>query len=251
MDLLQSLLVRRQGKETPVLTSIDGRNCSEIMAAGGGAARPQWQDVHLRQAAQLSMLAPFGDPDQPLEMNENLPPSGQQDQAIQIVEELPLADLDNMLSLQSMDDFDGENPYVTRPKLVPVVSRKPNGELATKFQHLCDQHGVKPVWTVEEVSAYRFVGKVQIGSESIGIDEPKPSKKLAKEEVCKLAIARMPHIEKMDLGVEKKRGTKRKKSETTQDFTPSLDKSENWIGILCGEWYLSQGAQFVFESVTY
>lgn len=221
MDLLTSLVVRRQGKEAPAYTSIDGRECRRIAmacAAEGPSSSQGWEALLLSQHSyrgpELDYLA--------------APPSAQD---VRKIDNDSAFEFGGMPDLQSIDDFERENPYTPRPKLVPVISRKSNPEHAVKFQHLCDQHGVLPEWTIEGTTAQGFLARVQIGTESITIDEPQPNKKLAKEEVCKLAIARMPQLpfDQMD-GVVRKRGTKRK----SESAIITVDKSENWIGTLNG-----------------
>lgn len=147
----------------------------------------------------------------------------------------------NRTGIQSLEDY--EAIYPPRPRMVPVSARRQqsSGEAATKFKGLCDRHGVKPVFSFEETEPQSFLAKVQIGSESFQLPEPRPGKREAKEELCKLAIPHIPAIEKME-GNKKSRASKRKPSEPDRfdagraPFpTSKVDQSENWIGILNGK----------------
>ena len=137
-----------------------------------------------------------------------------------------------MLNLQSIEEFDLQNPHRPKPKYIPLQVEKTNGEQTTKLQHLCDQHGVRPIFTFEEIHSQAFSATVEIrlGTDTIKerIEEPKPSKKHAKEEVCRLAIARMPPVDKMH-GIEKDRRKKRKASDDVGGV-----ESTNWVGVLQG-----------------
>lgn len=131
--------------------------------------------------------------------------------------------------LQSIEDWEVENPHVPQQKMVSATVPKSTGEWTTKFQHQCDQHGVRPVFSYEEPSPFSFIAVLEVDGKQFRTETPLSSKKHAKEKVSKMGLAALPPLDKME-GVAK-RGTKRK-SDAALEGAPTKDGSENWIGIL-------------------
>ena len=254
MDLLSSLLVRRQGKLAPAFTSINPRKLEglfpsssmassappssspqELLSSQGFAASQTVPD-HFRPPSCGQMAA--GDEDRKATFEEMFGPGSQfykdhyENASPTATEELDGLSMGTP-NLQSMEDFERENPYkpvLPKEKLISIGVSKPTGEFSTKFAHQCDQHQVRPVFTYHEVAKNHFTAQVAIGDEAIELTEPQPSKKHAKDEVCRLALERMPKIEKME-GLDK-RGKKRKSGEALENPQSRRDDSENWVGIL-------------------
>lgn len=145
------------------------------------------------------------------------------------------SDISSSPRVQSMANWDKDNPFNPQQKRVPINVPRSTGEWSTKFQHRCDQLGLKPEFSYAEVKEQSFNASLRVGEWSLTTPEPKPNKKLAKEEVCKLAVERMPAVEKME-GVE--RAGKKRTSEDAALEAASVsraDRSEDWISILNGE----------------
>lgn len=133
----------------------------------------------------------------------------------------------------SMEAFDEANPYQPKVKLVPATVPKSTGEWKTELKHHCDQFGVRPVVSYEEVSSQSFIAKLDVAGRIFVTKDPQPSKKHAQEEACKLALAEMPPLDKMEgMDGAGKRGKKRKSGDDVAEATPRRDESENWVGVL-------------------
>ncbi|KAK5171193.1 uncharacterized protein LTR77_004337 [Saxophila tyrrhenica] len=135
-------------------------------------------------------------------------------------------DPDIALELQSIEDFELQNPYQPNPpaKVVPLPSSKGNYESTVKLHHLCDQRGVRPEFTYNEPSAFRFSAKVEIGSLSFQTPNSFPTKKQAKDAACSLALSEPSNLDAVA-------GVKRK-APLVADVGPEVDRSEDWISIL-------------------
>lgn len=109
----------------------------------------------------------------------------------------------------------------------PNEERRPSTQYVSRFYLLCQKQQIVPQITETEVAPYRFTATVEFGEEKVSLqNEDFPSKKAAREAVCKLAIDRL--LADTDASSQ---GSKRKA--TTPSLPPSaIDNSENWIGIL-------------------
>lgn len=200
MDLLDSLV------------SSDGRTCSQVLREMATNLLSSSQEQSLRQTHPHAIGSAT--------MAEGPPPSAQPHQD----ENMPKSSY----PLQPLGEFEIENPYTPKPKLVPIQG-KATTETIPQFYQLCQLHGIQPVVTESEVYKGAFTAKVVFGTKVEEVTYPYSSKRAAREAVCKLAIARLPSIENAQ-----KVGTKRKVS-YTDEVVPQLDTSENWIGILLGK----------------
>lgn len=267
MDLLRSLRVNRHDDLPYPHTAIDwARPWAASSAPTAAVQAPQSSPLHLSQPAASQ---PFASSqgfslsqdnlrvlDLPLEM-ERPPSCGQPQQDENQVphpdqrprlalRSLPYQDnvqdfaddfSDRSCSpgLQGIDDWMQSNPDTRGQKLVSATVHRSTGEWATKLQHRCDQRGVRPEYYYQEVSKGSFTATLEVGGRRFVSTTPHPSKKLAKEEVCKLALEAMPAVEKME-GVEGagKKGKKRKSEEAGVGMpgVPKSDRSEDWITLL-------------------
>ena len=128
------------------------------------------------------------------------------------------------LRLQSIADFDKENPYIPKAKKATISPPPKDGNGAgsvAQFYSLRDIHGIQPDFRISEVLGEGFRAKVVLGKLVEQLDHSYPSKQAAKEAVCQLAI---PHL----VAIPTKTGTKRKAASPVVE----VDTSENWIGIL-------------------
>lgn len=141
-------------------------------------------------------------------------------------------------NVQSMEDWEKANPYTGRPKLVPTTVPRSTGEWKIKLQHKCDRDGVRPEFVYTQPSEQAFIAILSVHGKTFETPTPQPSKKLAQEEVCKVAVAGMPPMEQMQ-GLEgtANRGKKRKSGDIDleQPVRPQADKSEDWISLLNSE----------------
>ncbi|KAK3723235.1 hypothetical protein LTR37_001958 [Vermiconidia calcicola] len=207
MDLLESLIVPSQEQLAEIYNSSDATRPSQGPMAAATLSQPSSQEQRHNPGDQN----PFSPPPsgQTNDENVSLAPSG-------------FAELAN---LQSIDDFDKAFPYrEKKPKLVAVRS-KGNPEASIKFQHICDQCGLRPEFTFSEPFPGYFKATVRFAGEVVETTEPQPSKKQAKDAVCELAIPRVSAFESV-------KGGKKRKSVDVGNESPDVDRSENWIGML-------------------
>ena len=217
-ELLDSLLVPSQGGYIPASTALKQAKASQNNMAAAVASQHSSQDLALRNRdPAFDSMDAFTPPRSAQGFNdENLPPLAE------------ISGFGAMANPQDIADFDRENPYdplAKRPRLIPLSSSKGNTANTVKFQHLCDQHAYRPIFTFPEM-LWGYTAKVEFGSHTVTVDDMYQSKKPAKEAVCKLAILHLPELDR--------KGTKRKSSDTAGG-TSEVDKSENWIGLLHGK----------------
>ena len=140
--------------------------------------------------------------------------------------------------LLTMDEFDAMYPAeASKMKVVPLPAAKTNGLDTSRFYSLCQLHAIGHQFDLREVAKGCFSARVEFGQHVIEDPGPFPSKKQAKEEICKQAL---PVLEALPAP---SKGTKRKSSgggspmdtelETNGDKTMSvvLD-DEKWVGLL-------------------
>ncbi|KAK3710692.1 hypothetical protein LTR37_010111 [Vermiconidia calcicola] len=207
MDLLRSLVVPSQEQLAEIYNSSHATRPSQEAMATAVSSQSSSQEQRYNPGDQN----PFSPPPsgQTNDENASLAPSG----------------FGELANLQSIDDFDKAFPYrEKKPKLVAVRS-KGNPEASIKFQHLCDQCGIRPEFTFSEPFPGYFQATVRFGGESVETIEPQPSKKQAKDAVCELAIPRITAL-------ESDKGGKKRKSVDASNESPDVDRSENWIGML-------------------
>lgn len=216
MDLLNSL-VNSDGH-----TCGKGSNQTSVTMLSSQPRRLSQDDTEAL-AVGLASSQPYGSP---LKMLANSnpadsytpPPSAQSHQN----ENIPPASFG--LRLQSIEDFERENPYIPKAKKA-TISPPPNdtsgGGSISQFYSLCGIHGIQPDFRISEVLGEGFRAKVVLSELVEQLNHSYPSKQAAKEAVCQLAI---PHL----TAIPAKTSTKRKAESPAEQ----VDTSENWIGIL-------------------
>lgn len=241
-DLLNALVVHNsQGEIVSASQAIEERKSSQNRNSEGksfltSTTLKERQPSQSKMAAAVSSPYSSQDPEYLLTGRDNTfasmeltpftpPPSGQGPND----EDMPpfQSGFGAMANLQDIADFDRENPYNPKgpkPKLIPLPGSNWNAENIIKFAQLCDSHAIRPDFTFEEAWPGVFKAKVAFGSKALETSAIYPSKKQAKEAVCKLAMAELPVP-------DKKAGSKRKSSEMIGG-SPAVDKSENWADIL-------------------
>ena len=218
-DLLNSLVVRQNGKIVSASQALDEQRSSQKDMAAAVSSPLSSQELNL----------PFRDNTfNDIEMNPFTPPPSAQGGNDENVP--PKSGFGGMANLQNIADFDRENPYdpLAKRKLVPLDGSKWNSDNIVKFHNLCQSHGFAPDYTYSQsdTTPYRFNAKVVFGLNTEQTSEWYSSKRQARDAVCKLAVERFPPI-------DQKAGTKRKSSGLAC-ASSSVDKSENWVGILVG-----------------
>ena len=134
------------------------------------------------------------------------------------------------LGLQTLEDFEKENPYdptAKRPKLIQLQSNGSAPGTISDFYLRCQACGIQPVFTITETSPQSFTGKVVVGEQTKETSDCFPNKNAVKEALCKLAIPHLPEPEE--------KGSKKRKAVYTDVPTPQVDATENWIGLLHGQ----------------
>lgn len=261
MDLLQTLLVSSQGELRPAYTAIDpatlGYMASQANMAACSSSPSQLlssQGLSLSQGipdASRSAPAlerppscgqPYGDdnaiPDQTQSAALSGPPFEPHNDNIDDDRD----DFSDSVSpkLIPMEEWEKQNPaapYVLKRKVIPATVPKSTGEWTAKFQHRCDQYGVRPEFVYDENPMYHFNATLTVSGRTFQTQQPQPSKKHAKEEVCMLALAEMPPLEKEKEVQMRGAGKKGKKRKSEYPGLEPLDvkksdRSEEWIGLL-------------------
>lgn len=135
--------------------------------------------------------------------------------------------------MMSMDEWDALFPprqpepaeTPSEPVIVPLPAVPTTGEHVANFNNLCMRHFIAPQFTIQEISKGCFTARVEFGSHMCEEDGPFPSKKQAKEAVCRpaleiLSAEEIPQRQKVP-GANAQ-ASKRKVQED----------EENWVGIL-------------------
>ncbi|KAK3115606.1 hypothetical protein LTR53_004864 [Teratosphaeriaceae sp. CCFEE 6253] len=132
------------------------------------------------------------------------------------------------LQLQDIDSWERENPRVEKQTLSPIQAVKANPEHLIKFHTACQDRGITPIFDFSEPTPYRFRATVVFGGETVECDGDFPSKKLAKEDVCKRAINL---VEQISPG-SKKRKTPENDGGDDDRVSDEILNSANWIATL-------------------
>ena len=113
------------------------------------------------------------------------------------------------------------------PKLISVPTIKADPVHGIKFDEACRLRGLMPDFHYAETLPQQFTGMVVFGEHTVSTDGSYPSKKLAKEALCKLAL---PVVEGMAI-VSRKR--KSSENEVAGDrVSAEVLNGSNWIGTL-------------------
>ncbi|KAF2720687.1 hypothetical protein K431DRAFT_225919 [Polychaeton citri CBS 116435] len=129
----------------------------------------------------------------------------------------------------SIEDFLAQTPIGATTNLKPVGGQKAPAENAASFNQLCQQYKLQPHFEFNETTPQFFSAKVQFGEHVFESDEPLPSKKLAKEAICKRGL---------DLLQSLPESKKRELSSAAQQPLPTsaeLHSEENYVGHV-NEW---------------
>jgi len=236
-QLLDSLLVYREGHVTSAKNLQSRRDSSKATTVGATpfssqeGATATTNDFTVANDMNYSALpqewaTPSADHEQPVPQNRGL--SSQRSGIVR-----------RGANVMSIADFEAEHPYQPSVKLVPTKTDKSpsTGGHSWKFHDICYTRGLPIDFTFDEVASGRFTVKVSVGGQVIEDRTHHPSKKEAKEAICKRANEVLFIHEQAE-------GTKRKRCEDGDDAmqdasSPAGDLSfdaeaENWIGLLNG-----------------
>ncbi|KAK0327366.1 hypothetical protein LTR82_002129 [Friedmanniomyces endolithicus] len=153
------------------------------------------------------------------------------------------------MDLQNIDDWERENPCQEKPMFVPATlqtvkvhtdytakNHKPvasqdakyNPEIVAKLQSLCWERGLAASFDVAETAPRMFAASVSFAGQTVNSEGSFTAKRLAKENVCRLAI---PVVEHFDPN-----STKRKESSDegmpVDRITDEELNGSNWAGTL-------------------
>lgn len=145
--------------------------------------------------------------------------------------------------IQPLLQWQADNPQPQQPKLLSATAPRSTGEVKTRFQHLCDEHRATPSFDYQEVAPQSFLATLDVHGRHFESSVPQPSKKLARDEVCKIALTQMRPTDKM-AGVESAgQKAKKRKSENAGLEQPvrKSDKSEDWITLIHRKHYTLLG----------
>ena len=134
--------------------------------------------------------------------------------------------------LQSLEDFDKQNPWQPKPKLVPAQSIKVNPEYSIKFNNLCVKHFIVPAFEFDMPAGVCHSVRVQFGDRTLQLEGPFANKKHAKEDICKQA---WPQLLEMDEQLHKKRKVSQTQQVRSGSVSGEVLNSENFIGLLQGK----------------
>ena len=137
---------------------------------------------------------------------------------------------DGYAGLQSMDDFEKENPWTPKQKLIPVKATKVKPESSIRFNNLCVKHFIVPDFTYDMPAETCFSVTVQFGDMSAEAIGPYSSKKHAKEAVSKVALPQMEAFHDKE-SKKKRKGSEALQSPSSRTSAAVLN-SENFIGLL-------------------
>lgn len=229
-QLANSLLVPRNGRLVPLSTLLSSVRDSDPDAMAAAAVSAP---LSLQEQNDLPLRTRF---DNALGNSHSLPPSGPRFSTDESVLSLgPSA----FFNLQSIEDFDKEHAYDPH-KLVPMQSTRVSVESTIKFQHLCDKHQIiRPKTQYVEPWPMNFKAKIVLGDETLETAEVYSSHKQANEALSKLALERFPFLIST--------GVKRKADESN---LASVDKSENWVGLLYDNFQRKKRYEPCFQGLT-
>ncbi|KAK0272977.1 hypothetical protein LTR91_003144 [Friedmanniomyces endolithicus] len=156
---------------------------------------------------------------------------------------------DDDMDLQDIDDWERENPRQEKHKFVPATlqtvkvhtdytteNHKPvasqvakyNPEIVAKLQSLCWERGLTASFDIVETAPRLFAASVSFAGQTVNSEGSFTAKRLAKENVCRLAI---PIVEQFDPN-----STKRKESSDEGMPVDRITEDElngsNWAGTL-------------------
>jgi len=152
-----------------------------------------------------------------------------QQRSSEVEVELPSSQQD-FPGLQSIEDFERENPYdpnAKRPRLILLQRNGSAPGTISDFYLRCQACGIQPNFTITETSPQSFTGKVVVGEQTKETSDCFPNKNAVKEALCKLAIPHLPEPED--------KASKKRKAVYTDIPTAQVDAAENWIGLLHGQ----------------
>lgn len=133
--------------------------------------------------------------------------------------------------LYSMEEWDSKFPAAHKPAVSDVMQSKPpvttplpavqrTGEYTARFNHLCQMHSIIATFTLNELSQGCYSARVDFHGAVCVEPGPFPSKRQAKETVCRQACEILENLEVPAKGKRKSR-----------DEAAALQE-ENWVGQL-------------------
>ncbi|KAF2765694.1 hypothetical protein EJ03DRAFT_330773 [Teratosphaeria nubilosa] len=156
------------------------------------------------------------------------PPSGQ---PVAHMEPSPFANVSGGFmiggpDLQSVEDFDRENPWEPKPKLVAIAAPKVNMQNKIALHDICQKLGMVIELDVRETAPQCFAGSIKIG-QAVRIEDKGPfrSKKEAGEALATAALPLMQRFQLDNQQYENKAVAARK------SIAEHLTR-ENWVGSL-------------------
>ena len=137
-------------------------------------------------------------------------------------------------NLMSIDDFEKENPFTPKQTLVQIKPTKLVAESVVRVHNFWTSQGITADFEYERNAQVIMSVTLSFLDEMLKADGPFASKRHAKEEVCKLALPRMEALDKQS-NAKKRKSTEALEAAHSR-ISPALLKSENFVGLLQGEW---------------
>ncbi|KAH9823759.1 hypothetical protein Tdes44962_MAKER04503, partial [Teratosphaeria destructans] len=237
-QLLNHLLVPKHGQLVPAVSlpssslTRDGGNASQNSPSIPGNTRAT--NISLGTAHRVNRPLNIEKSSQnskkrPMDAMDSAPPlSGQ---PIAHMEPLPFANVSGGFMvgrpvLQSVEDFDRDNPWEPKPKLVAVAAPKINMQNKIALHDVCQKLGMVIELDVRETAPHCFAGSIKIG-EAACIENKGPfrSKKEAREALAAAALPLMQRVQLDNQQCGKKAVLVRKS--IAEHLT-----CENWVGTL-------------------
>ncbi|KAK1087510.1 hypothetical protein LTR33_001024 [Friedmanniomyces endolithicus] len=153
------------------------------------------------------------------------------------------------MDLQNIDDWERENPRQEKHRFVPATlqtvkvhtdytaeNHKPvasqdakyNPEIVAKLQSLCWERGLTASFDIAETAPRLFAASVSFAGQTVNSEGSFTAKRLAKENVCRLAI---PIVEQFDPNSKKREDSSSDGMQVDRITDEELNGS-NWAGTL-------------------
>jgi len=212
-ELLRSLIIPHEGTSVPAYTSL-GK--TKTAMANAAVARSV-QSPHGTQAEPIDLMLeenPSQSMPQPLAQARSLQQQVTSQSSHGLLQSEKVRSTSQYGNAIPLADWALENPYEPKQQAPVKHESKPTGDYSTKFHLLCDSKGLRPIFTYNEVAKGYFTVKVQIDAHAIEDQGPYPSKRQAKESICKRAVADLPEPSTVSAG---------------------LNDEQDWVAVLNGE----------------
>ncbi|KAK1817528.1 hypothetical protein LTR12_008053 [Friedmanniomyces endolithicus] len=153
------------------------------------------------------------------------------------------------MDLQNIDDWERENPRQEKPRFAPATlqtvkahtdytaeNHKPvasqdakyNPDIVAKLQSLCWERGLTASFDIAETAPRLFAASVSFAGQTVNSEGSFTAKRLAKENVCRLAI---PIVQQFDPNSKKREDSSSDGMQVDRITDEELNGS-NWAGTL-------------------